>query len=226
MGTFEAQNPILASKIALLGPESHFGAHFAPWPKRLIKQTVSGTFFRTLGAKMQKRDHFALFWVPKWKICSFSAFFDYFSPKTLKCPLFHFWTIWSLLVPPPTSGSRLGDGWERFGRRLGDGWEGFGRRLGDVREPSGKGLGHVWETFWKRLGPHRWPELETTARPGEESSGGGGAGWGSRRCGSGQPAVPAGGISPTESSWCQRAPGPEVVPLHSYHRRGLTGIHY
>ena len=27
----------------------------------------------------------------------------------------------------------------------------------------------------------------------------------------------------TESSWCQRAPGPEVVPLHSYPRRGLTG---
>ena len=85
-------------------------------------------------------------------------------------------------------------------------------------------MGDVWETFGRRLGPHRWPELETTARPGEESSGGGGSGWGSRRCGSGQPAVPAGGISPTESSWCQRAPGPEVVPLHSYPRRGLTGI--
>ena len=98
--------------------------------------------------------------------------------------------------PPPSSGSRLGDGWERSGRRLGDGWEGFGRRLGDVREPSGGGLGDVWETFGRRLGPHRWPELETTARPGEESSGGGGAGWGSRRCGSGQPAVPARGTSP------------------------------
>ena len=70
----------------------------------------------------------------------------------------------------------------------------------------------------------RWPELETTARPGEESRGGGGAGWGSRRCGSGQPAVPAGGISPTESSGCQRAPGPEVVPLHSYPQRGLTHV--
>ena len=131
-------------------------------------------------------------------------------------------------APPPSSGSRLGDGWERsgrrLGRRLGDGWEGFGRRLGDVREPSGRGLGDVWETFGRRLGPHRWPELETTARPGEESSGGGGAGWGSRRCGSGQPAVPAGGISPTESSGCQRAPGPEVVPLHSYPQRGLTHI--
>ena len=60
--------------------------------------------------------------------------------------------IWSLLVPPPpSSGSRLGDGWERsgrrLGRRLGDGWEGFGRRLGDGREPSGRGLGDVWETF-------------------------------------------------------------------------------
>jgi len=148
-----------------------------------------------------------------------------FSPKTLKCPLFPvlnpFGAFW---CPPPSSGSRLGDGWERSGRRLGDGWEGFGSRLGHVREPTGKGLGDVWETFGKRLGPHRWPELETTARPGAESSGGGGAGRGSRRCGSGQPAVPAGGISPTESRWSQRAPGPEVVPLHSYPRRGLTGI--
>ena len=148
-------------------------------------------------------------------------FFDSFSAKTLKCPLFPLLRPFGAFrCPPPSSGSRLGDGWERSGRRLGDGWEGFGKRLGDVREPSGRGLGDVWETFGRRLGPHRWPELETTARPGEESSGGGGAGWGSRRCGSGQPAVPAGGISPTESSWCQRAPGPEVVPLHSYPRRG------
>ena len=98
------------------------------------------------------------------------------------------------------SGRRLGEVWGTSGRRLGDGWEGFGRRLGDAREPSGKGLGHVWETFGRRLGPHRWPELEMTARPGEESSGGGGSGWGSRRCGSGQPAVPAGGISPLRAS--------------------------
>ena len=64
-GHFWAQNRILASKIALLGPESHFGDHFGPWPKRFIKQRVSGTFFRTLGAKMQKWVHFALFGVPK-----------------------------------------------------------------------------------------------------------------------------------------------------------------
>ena len=54
-------------------------------------------------------------------------------------------------MPPPPSGSRLGDGWERsgrrLGRRLGDGGEGFGRRLGDVREPPGRGLRDVWETF-------------------------------------------------------------------------------
>eukprot|EP00663_Eupelagonemidae_sp_cell21sb_P010212 gene10212-biopygen9255 len=39
-----------------------------------------------------------------------------------------------------------------------------------------------------------------------------------------QPAVPAVGkhwVS-TEWIWCQRAPMPEVVPLHSYPRRGLT----
>ena len=73
-GPFRAQNPILASKIALLGPESHFGAHSAPWPKRFIKQRVSGTFFRTLGAKMRKWPHFAHFGVPNWKMCSFSTF--------------------------------------------------------------------------------------------------------------------------------------------------------
>ena len=125
-------------------------------------------------------------------------------------------------MPPPSSRSRLGDGWERSGRRLGDGRETAGRGLEGVWETSGSRLGEVCGTSGRRLGAHRWPELETTARPGEESSGGGGAGWGSRRCGSGQPAVPAGGISPTESSGCQRAPGPEVVPLHSYPQRGLT----
>ena len=130
---------------------------------------------------------FCPFWGPKMENALIFGFFDYFSPKTLKCPFFHFCSPLapSGAPPPPSSGSRLGDG-----------WEGFGRRLGDVREPSGRGLGDVWETFGRRLGPHRWPELETTARPGEESSGGGGAAWGSRRCGSGQPAVPAGGISP------------------------------
>ena len=152
--------------------------------------------------------------------------FRLFFTQNAKKPLFPLLDHLEPSGAPPPSGSRLGDGWERFGRRLGDGWEGLGRRLGDVREQSGKGWWDVWETFGRRLGPRRWPELETTARPGEESSGGGGAGWGSRRCGSGQPAVPAGGISPTESSWCQRAPGPEVVPLHSYPRRGLTGTHF
>ena len=154
---------------------------------------------------------------------SFSDFFDSFSPKTLKCPFFHFWTIWSLLVPTPPSGSRLGDGWERSGRRL-------GRRLGGFWKASGRRAGAAWERFagrlgdvWAHTGGRSWRRRRA---PGEESRGGGGAGWGSRRCGSGQPAVPAGGISPTESSGCQRAPGPEIVPLHSYPRRGLTGTRH
>ena len=139
---------------------------------------------------------FYSFWGPKMENEPISRLLTLFT-QNAKMPLFPLlWPFGAFRGPPPSSGSRLGDGWERFGRRLGDGWEGFGRRLGDVREPSGRGLGDVWETFGRRLGPHRWPELETTARPGEESSGGGGAGWGSRRCGSGQPAVPAGGISP------------------------------
>ena len=99
-------------------------------------------------------------------------------------------------APPPllgavweTAGRGLGDGW-------GDGWETAGRGLEGVWETCGSRLGEVCGTSGRRLGAHRWPELETTARPGEESRGGGGAGWGSRRCGSGQPAVPAGGISP------------------------------
>ena len=155
-------------------------------------------------------------------MCPSSDFFVCFCSKTVKCLFFHFCTIWSFLVPPPplgavweTAGRGLGDGW-------GDGWETAGRGLEGIWETCGSRLGEVCGTSGRRLGAHRWPELETTARPGEESSGGGGAGWGSRRCGSGQPAVPAGGISPTESSGCQRAPGPEVVPLHSYPRRGLT----
>ena len=155
----------------------------------------------------------------------FLVFFDSFSPKTLKCPFFHFWTIWSLLVPPPL--------WEPSGRRLGEVWETAGetagRRLGGVWKASGRRAGAAWERFagrlgdvWAHTGGRSWRRRRA---PGEESRGGGGAGWGSRRCGSGQPAVPAGGISPTESSWCQRAPGPEVVPLHSYPRRGLTGTY-
>ena len=80
-GTFGAQNRILASKNALLDPKSHFGAHFAPWPKRLMKQRVSGTFFRTLGAKTRKWAHFAHFGVPKWKMSSFSDFLTLFHPK-------------------------------------------------------------------------------------------------------------------------------------------------
>ena len=155
---------------------------------------------------------------PKMENVLIFRFFRLFFTQNAKMPLFPllkpFGAFW---CPPPSSGSRLGDGW-------GDGWETAGRGLEGVWETSGSRLGEVCGTSGRRLGAHRWPELETTARPGEESSGGGGAGWGSRRCGSGQPAVPAGGISPTESSWCQRAPGPEVVPLHSYPRRGLTGI--
>ena len=143
-------------------------------------------------------------------------------------PFFIFEAIWSLLVPPPLlwepSGGRLGDGWERSGRRLGDGWEGFGRRLGDVREPSGRGLGDVWETFGRRLGPRRWPELETTARPGEESSGGGGAGWGSRRCGSGQPAVPARGISPLSRVGASARQGRRSFRFTPIPAGGLLGI--
>ena len=57
-------------------------------------------------------------------------------------------------------------------------------------------------------------------RLGEDGEGGGGIGWGSQR-------FPRGGaLASTEWIWCQRAPRPEVVPLHSYPRRGLTGFMY
>ena len=56
-------------------------------------------------------------------------------------------------------------------------------------------------------------------RPGEGGEWGGGAG-GVAGAASGSRA----GELSIESSWCQRAPRPEVVPLHSYPRRGLTGI--
>ena len=77
-------------KVRFWTPKLISGVNVAPWLKRLMKQRVSGTFFRTLGAKMRKWAHFAHFGVPKWKMCSFSDFFDSFSPKTLKCPFFHF----------------------------------------------------------------------------------------------------------------------------------------
>ena len=149
-GPFWAQNPILASKIALLGPESHFGAHFAPWPKRFIKQRVSGTFFRTLGAKMRKWAHFAHFGVPNWKMCSFSTSLTLFHPKRYNATFSTFEAIWSLLVPPPLlwepSGRRLGEVWETAGRRLGGVWKASGRRPGAVWERFGGRLGDVWET--------------------------------------------------------------------------------
>ena len=67
-------------------------------------------------------------------------------PFPLLKPFGAFW------CPPPSSGSRLGDGWERSGRRLGDGWETAGRGLEGVWETSGSRLGEVWGTSGRRLG--------------------------------------------------------------------------
>ena len=71
---FGAQNRILASKIALLGPELHFCPHFAPWPKRFIKQRVSGLLFRTFGAKMQKWAPFCTSGSQNVKMSTFCTF--------------------------------------------------------------------------------------------------------------------------------------------------------
>ena len=65
-------------------------AHFAPWPKGLMKQMVSGAFYQTLGAKMRKWAHFTHFGLPQWKMLSVSNFYDSISPNTLKSLLFHF----------------------------------------------------------------------------------------------------------------------------------------
>ena len=135
-------------------------------------------------------------------------------PFPLLEPFGAFWLPPPLLWEP--SGRRLGDGWETAGRGLEVVWDTSGSRLGKVWGTSGRRLGNVWA----HTGGRSWRRRRAQVRRAVVVVGRGeaaeGVAPGSRR-------FPQEG-SLQLSRWCQRAPGPEVVPLHSYPRRGLTGF--
>ena len=68
---FWAQN---GPKVRFGSPKSLFGVHFAPWLKRLMKQTVSELLFRTFGAKNKKWGHFSTFGQQNAKMGPFCTF--------------------------------------------------------------------------------------------------------------------------------------------------------
>ena len=90
------------TNFALLSPKVHFWGHFAPRLKRLMKQTVSGAFLGTLGAKNRKWAHFSTFGSKsaKWlhfcillpksgKMTPFLIFGSKSAKKELRNRLFH-----------------------------------------------------------------------------------------------------------------------------------------
>ena len=91
---FGAQNAFWGPKtpfssfFAFPRPKMHFWGHFAPSLKRLIKQTVSGAFFLTLGAKNGKWAHFSTYCSKsiKWPL-----FFDFGAQKWKNDSIFAFW---------------------------------------------------------------------------------------------------------------------------------------
>ena len=87
---FLAQN---GPEVRFGSPKSLFGVHFAPWLKRLMKQTVSELLFRTFGAKNKKWGHFSTFGHQNAKMGSFCVFgaksakmssFSHFYPESAK----------------------------------------------------------------------------------------------------------------------------------------------